>query len=93
MEQLYILINIYSGNSYIQIQEDTQNNEYLKQSTDNIAPNNISKKYEYIIKKQDKDISGIEDPWESKDAYKNYKPLFTSTLDAEKALDKIHTHF
>ena len=82
-------INIYSGNSYIQIQEDTQNNEYLKQSTDNIAPNNISKKYEYIIKKQDKDISGIEDPWESKDAYKNYKPLFTSTLDAEKALDTI----
>lgn len=82
-------INIYSGNSYIQIQEDTQNNEYLKQSTDNIAPNNISKKYEYIIKKQDKDISGIEDPWESKDAYKNYKPLFTSTLDTEKALDTI----
>ena len=81
-----ISINIYSGNSYIQIQEDTQNNEYLKQSTDNIAPNNISKKYEYIIKKQDIDTSGIANPWDSKDAYKNYKPLFTSTLDAEKTL-------
>lgn len=84
-----ISINIYSGNSYIQIQEDTQNNEYLKQSTDNIAPNNINKKYEYIIKKQGTDTSGIANPWESNEAYKNYKPLFTSTLDAEEALDTI----
>ena len=84
-----ISINIYSGNSYIQIQEDTQNNEYLKQSTDNIAPNNINKKYEYIIKKQGTDTSGIANPWESNEAYKNYKPLFTSTLDAEDALDTI----
>ena len=34
-------------------------------------------------------MSGIENPWDSKDAYKNYKPLFTSTLDAEEALDTI----
>ena len=34
-------------------------------------------------------MSGIANPWESKDAYKNYKPLFTSTLDAEEALDTI----
>ena len=84
-----ISINIYSGNSYIQIQNDIQNNEYLKQSNDNIAPNNISKKYEYIIKKQGTDTSGIANPWESNEAYKNYKPLFTSTLDAEEALDTI----
>ena len=84
-----ILINIYSGNSYIQIQDNIQDNEYLRQSNDNIAPNNISKKYEYIIKKQDIDTSGIENPWESKDAYKNYKPLFTSTLDVEGSLDTI----
>lgn len=84
-----ISINIYSGNSYIQIQDNIQNNEYLRQSNDNIAPNNISKKYEYIIKKQGTDTSGIANPWDSKDAYKNYKPLFTSTLDAEKALDTI----
>ena len=82
-------INIYSGNSYIQIQEDTQNNEYLKQSIDNIVPNNINKKYEYIIKKQDKDTSGIADPWDSKDAYKNYKPLFTSSLGTEEVLPSI----
>lgn len=82
-------INIYSGNSYIQIQNDIQNNEYLRQSNDNIAPNNISKKYEYIIKRQSTDMSGIANPWESKDAYKNYKPLFTSTLDSEQALDTI----
>ena len=84
-----IPINIYSGNSYIQIQNDIQNNEYLRQSNDNIAPNNISKKYEYIIKRQSTDMSGIADPWESKDAYKNYKPLFTSTLGSEEALDTI----
>lgn len=84
-----ISINIYSGNSYIQIQDNIQNNEYLRQSNDNIAPNNISKKYEYIIKKQGTDTSGIANPWDSKDAYKNYKPLFTSILDAEKALDTI----
>lgn len=84
-----ISINIYSGNSYIQIQNDIQNNEYLRQSNDNIAPNNISKKYEYIIKGQSTDMSGIANPWESKDAYKNYKPLFTSTLDSEGALDTI----
>lgn len=84
-----ISINIYSGNSYIQIQDDIQNNEYLGQSNDNIAPNNINKKYEYIIKRQGTDMSGIENPWDSKDAYKNYKPLFTSTLDAEEALDTI----
>lgn len=84
-----ISINIYSGNSYIQIQDNIQNNEYLKQSNDNIAPNNISKKYEYIIKKQGTDTSGIANPWESNEAYKNYKPLFTSTLDAEDALDTI----
>lgn len=84
-----IPINIYSGNSYIQIQNDIQNNEYLRQSNDNIAPNNISKKYEYIIKGQSTDMSGIANPWESKDAYKNYKPLFTSTLDSEVALDTI----
>ena len=84
-----ISINIYSGNSYIQIQDNIQDNEYLRQSNDNIAPNNISKKYEYIIKKQGTDTSGIENPWDSKDAYKNYKPLFTSTLDAEEALDTI----
>ena len=84
-----ISINIYSGNSYIQIQNDIQNNEYLRQSNDNIAPNNISKKYEYIIKKQGTDTSGIANPWESNEAYKNYKPLFTSTLDAEDALDTI----
>lgn len=84
-----IPINIYSGNSYIQIQDNIQDNEYLRQSNDNIAPNNISKKYEYIIKKQGIDTSGIENPWDSKDAYKNYKPLFTSTLDAEEALDTI----
>lgn len=84
-----IPINIYSGNSYIQIQNDIQNNEYLRQSNDNIAPNNISKKYEYIIKGQSTDMSGIANPWESKDAYKNYKPLFTSTLDSEGALDTI----
>lgn len=84
-----ISINIYSGNSYIQIQDNIQDNEYLRQSNDNIAPNNISKKYEYIIKKQGIDTSGIENPWDSKDAYKNYKPLFTSTLDAEEALDTI----
>ena len=82
-------INVYSGNSYIQIQEDTQNNEYLKQSTDNTAPNNIDKKYEWIIKRQNNDQSGIANPWESKDAYKNYKPLFISTLDNEKALGAI----
>lgn len=84
-----ISINIYSGNSYIQIQNDIQDNEYLRQSNDNIAPNNISKKYEYIIKRQGTDTSGIANPWDSKDAYKNYKPLFTSTLDAEDALDTI----
>lgn len=84
-----ISINIYSGNSYIQIQDNIQDNEYLRQSNDNIAPNNISKKYEYIIKKQDTDTSGIANPWDSKDAYKNYKPLFTSTLDAEESLDTI----
>lgn len=84
-----ISINIYSGNSYIQIQDNIQNNEYLRQSNDNIAPNNINKKYEYIIKRQGTDMSGIENPWDSKDAYKNYKPLFTSTLDAEEALDTI----
>lgn len=84
-----IPINIYSGNSYIQIQNDIQDNEYLRQSNDNIAPNNISKKYEYIIKRQSTDISGIANPWESKDAYKNYKPLFTSTLGSEEALDTI----
>lgn len=84
-----ISINIYSGNSYIQIQDNIQDNEYLRQSNDNIAPNNISKKYEYIIKKQGIDTSGIANPWDSKDAYKNYKPLFTSTLDAEEALDTI----
>lgn len=84
-----ISINIYSGNSYIQIQNDIQNNEYLRQSNDNIAPNNISKKYEYIIKRQGTDTSGIANPWESNEAYKNYKPLFTSTLDAEEALDTI----
>lgn len=82
-------INIYSGNSYIQIQEDTQNNEYLKQSTDNIAPNNIDKKYEWIIKRQNNDQSGIANPWDSNEAYKNYKPLFTSTLGIEKVLDTI----
>lgn len=82
-------INVYSGNSYIQIQEDTQNNEYLKQSIDNIAPNNIDKKYEYIIKRQGNDMSNIANPWESKEAYKNYKPLFISTLDNEKALGAI----
>lgn len=82
-------INVYSGNSYIQIQEDTQSNEYLKQSTDNIAPNNIDKKYEWIIKRQNNDQSGIANPWESKEAYKNYKPLFISTLDNEKALGTI----
>lgn len=84
-----IPINIYSGNSYIQIQNDIQDNEYLRQSNDNIAPNNISKKYEYIIKRQGTDMSGIANPWESKDAYKNYKPLFTSTLDSEQTLDTI----
>ena len=84
-----ISINIYSGNSYIQIQDNIQNNEYLRQSNDNIAPNNINKKYEYIIKKQGTDTSGIANPWESNEAYKNYKPLFTSTLDAEDALDTI----
>ena len=84
-----ISINIYSGNSYIQIQNDIQDNEYLRQSNDNIAPNNINKKYEYIIKKQGTDTSGIANPWESNEAYKNYKPLFTSTLDAEDALDTI----
>lgn len=84
-----ISINIYSGNSYIQIQDNIQDNEYLRQSNDNIAPNNISKKYEYIIKRQGIDTSGIENPWDSKDAYKNYKPLFTSTLDTEEALDTI----
>ena len=84
-----IPINIYSGNSYIQIQNDIQNNEYLRQSNDNIAPNNISKKYEYIIKRQSTDMSGIANPWDSKDAYKNYKPLFTSTLGSEEALDTI----
>lgn len=84
-----ISINIYSGNSYIQIQDNIQDNEYLRQSNDNIAPNNINKKYEYIIKRQGIDTSGIENPWDSKDAYKNYKPLFTSTLDAEEALDTI----
>lgn len=82
-------INVYSGNSYIQIQEDTQNNEYLKQSTDNTAPNNIGKKYEYIIKRQSNDMSNIANPWESKDAYKNYKPLFTGVLDKEEPLDTI----
>lgn len=82
-------INVYSGNSYIQIQEDTQNNEYLKQSTDNTAPNNIDKKYEYIIKRQSNDMSNIANPWESKDAYKNYKPLFTGVLDKEEPLDTI----
>lgn len=82
-------INIYSGNSYIQIQEDTQNNEYLKQSSDNTAPKNIDKKYEWIIKRQNNDQSGVANPWESKEAYKNYKPLFTSTLNAEEALDVI----
>lgn len=82
-------INVYSGNSYIQIQEDTQNNEYLKQSTDNTAPKNIDKKYEYIIKRQGNDMSNIANPWESKEAYKNYKPLFISTLDNEKALGAI----
>ena len=84
-----ISINIYSGNSYIQIQDNIQDNEYLRQSNDNIAPNNISKKYEYIIKRQGTDTSGIANPWESNEAYKNYKPLFTSTLDAEEALDTI----
>ena len=84
-----IPINIYSGNSYIQIQDNIQDNEYLRQSNDNIAPNNINKKYEYIIKKQGTDTSGIANPWDSKDAYKNYKPLFTSTLDAEETLDTI----
>ena len=84
-----IPINIYSGNSYIQIQNNIQNNEYLRQSNDNIAPNNISKKYEYIIKRQGTDMSGIANPWDSKDAYKNYKPLFTSTLGSEEALDTI----
>lgn len=84
-----ISINIYSGNSYIQIQDNIQDNEYLRQSNDNIAPNNISKKYEYIIKRQGTDTSGIANPWESNEAYKNYKPLFTSTLDAEDALDTI----
>lgn len=82
-------INVYSGNSYIQIQEDIQNNEYLKQSTDNTAPNNIDKKYEYIIKRQSNDMSNIANPWESKDAYKNYKPLFTGVLDKEEPLDTI----
>lgn len=82
-------INIYSGNSYIQIQEDTQNNEYLKQSTDNISPNNIDKKYEWIIKRQNNDQSGIANPWDSNEAYKNYKPLFTSTLGTEQVLDTI----
>ena len=84
-----ISINIYSGNSYIQIQDNTQNNEYLRQSNDNIAPNNINKKYEYIIKRQGTDMSGIANPWESNEAYKNYKPLFTSTLDAEEVLPTI----
>lgn len=84
-----IPINVYSGNSYIQIQEDTQDNVYLKPSNDNIIPNNINKKYEYIIKRQGKDTSGIANPWDSEDAYKNYKPLFTSTLSTEKALDTI----
>lgn len=84
-----ISINIYSGNSYIQIQDNIQDNEYLRQSNDNIAPNNISKKYEYIIKRQGTDTSGIANPWESNEAYKNYKPLFTSTLDAEEVLDTI----
>lgn len=84
-----ISINIYSGNSYIQIQDNIQDNEYLRQSNDNIAPNNISKKYEYIIKKQGIDTSGIANPWDSEDSYKNYKPLFTSILDAEGALDTI----
>lgn len=82
-------IYIYSGNSYIQIQDNAQNNEYLKQSNDNIVPNNINKKYEYIIKRQSTDTSGIENPWDSKNAYKNYKPLFTGTLNAEEALDTI----
>lgn len=82
-------INIYSGNSYIQIQEDTQNNEYLKQSTDNITPSNIDKKYEWIIKRQNNDTSGVANPWDSNEAYKNYKPLFTSTLGTEKDLDTI----
>ena len=82
-------INVYSGNSYIQIQEDTQNNEYLKQSTDNIVPDNIAKKYEWIIKRQNNDQSGIANPWESKEAYKNYKPLFTSMLSGQGALDTI----
>lgn len=82
-------INVYSGNSYIQIQEDAQNNEYLKQSTDNIVPDNIAKKYEWIIKRQNKDLSGIANPWESEEAYKNYKPLFTSKLDGERPLDTI----
>lgn len=84
-----ISVNIYSGNSYIQIQDNIQNNEYLRQSNDNIAPNNISKKYEYIIKRYGIDTSGIANPWDSKDAYKNYKPLFTSALNAEEALDTI----
>lgn len=84
-----IPINVYSGNSYIQIQEETQDNVYLKPSNDNIIPNNINKKYEYIINKQGTDTSGIANPWDSKDAYKNYKPLFTSTLDSEGTLDTI----
>lgn len=84
-----ISINIYSGNSYIQIQDNIQNNEYLRQSNDNIAPNNINKKYEYIIKRQGTDMSGIANPWESNEAYKNYKPLFTSTLGIEEVLPTI----
>lgn len=84
-----ISVNIYSGNSYIQIQDNIQNNEYLRQSNDNIAPNNINKKYEYIIKRQGTDMSGIANPWESNEAYKNYKPLFTSTLGIEEVLPTI----
>lgn len=84
-----ISVNIYSGNSHIQIQDNIQNNEYLRQSNDNIAPNNINKKYEYIIKRQDTDMSGIANPWESNEAYKNYKPLFTSTLGIEEVLPTI----
>nr|DAR48512.1 MAG TPA: hypothetical protein [Bacteriophage sp.] len=34
-------------------------------------------------------MSNIANPWESKEAYKNYKPLFISTLDNEKALGAI----
>lgn len=84
-----ISVNIYSGNSHIQIQDNIQNNEYLRQSNDNIAPNNINKKYEYIIKRQGTDMSGIANPWESNEAYKNYKPLFTSTLGIEEVLPTI----